>query len=94
MLFRSENKKRERLNAGKSEEELLQLKSESELQGFEDYTDKANVGKTMSPLRSPSANNVHRPCSVTYSEAKKHIYLKCLVGLRCRITFFAQILMK
>ncbi|KAH8902080.1 MFS general substrate transporter [Coniochaeta sp. PMI_546] len=42
-LYVRENAKRDKLIAGKSEEELLQLKNESELQGFEDITDKANI---------------------------------------------------
>lgn len=42
-LYVRENTKRDLLIAGKSEEELLQLKHESELQGFEDVTDKENV---------------------------------------------------
>ncbi|OIW25435.1 MFS general substrate transporter [Coniochaeta ligniaria NRRL 30616] len=42
-LYVRENAKRDKLIAGKSEEELLQLKNESELQGFEDITDKENT---------------------------------------------------
>ncbi|KAH8650111.1 major facilitator superfamily domain-containing protein [Xylariales sp. PMI_506] len=42
-LYVRENKKRDRELEGKSEEELADLKRESEVQGFEDVTDKANV---------------------------------------------------
>jgi hypothetical protein len=42
-LYVRENARRDKLIAGKSEEELLQMKNESELQGFEDVTDKENV---------------------------------------------------
>ena len=42
-LYIRENKKRDQALAGKSEEELADMKRESELQGFEDVTDKHNV---------------------------------------------------
>ena len=42
-LYVRENAKRDKLIDGKTEEELLQMKNESELQGFEDVTDKENV---------------------------------------------------
>ncbi|CAJ2513061.1 Uu.00g011800.m01.CDS01 [Anthostomella pinea] len=42
-LYVLENKKRDRAYDGKSEDELVDIKRESELQGFEDVTDKDNV---------------------------------------------------
>ncbi|KAI1377624.1 MFS general substrate transporter [Hypoxylon crocopeplum] len=42
-LYLVENKKRDRALEGKSEHEIAEMKRESDLQGFEDVTDKANV---------------------------------------------------
>lgn len=42
-LYVLENKKRDRNLEGKSEEELAEMRRESDLQGFEDVTDKDNV---------------------------------------------------
>jgi hypothetical protein len=43
LLYVLENKKRDRALEGKTEEELAEMSRESDLQGFEDVTDKANV---------------------------------------------------
>lgn len=42
-IYVFENKKRERSLEGKSAEEIAALDQESQIQGFEDYTDKTNV---------------------------------------------------
>lgn len=42
-IYVVENNRRERLLKGKSEEEIAALKRESQIQGFEDVTDKKNV---------------------------------------------------
>jgi hypothetical protein len=43
LLYVLENKKRDRSIVDKSEEEIAAMKRESDLQGFEDVTDKNNV---------------------------------------------------
>lgn len=42
-IYVLENNKRERSLQGKSEQEIAALNHESQIQGFEDYTDKTNV---------------------------------------------------
>ena len=46
-LYARENKSREQVLVGKSEDEIADMKRESELQGFEDVTDKHNVSNTV-----------------------------------------------
>ncbi|KAH8660100.1 major facilitator superfamily domain-containing protein [Xylariales sp. PMI_506] len=43
MLYVIENRKRDKALEGKTDEEIAEMKRESELQGFEDITDKENV---------------------------------------------------
>lgn len=43
VLYVLENKRRDRSIADKSEDELAEMRRESDLQGFEDVTDKNNV---------------------------------------------------
>jgi hypothetical protein len=70
-LYVRENSKRDKLIAGKTEEELLPMKNESELQGFEDVTDKENVNIPQTPFNGLVANIYRRRCfDMSYKDAK------------------------
>lgn len=52
LIYVIENKRRDKMLVGKTEEEIAYLKKESEIQGFEDVTDKDNVGlRTLPDLK-------------------------------------------
>lgn len=63
-LYVRENKRRDRGIAGKSEEEIAEMQRESDVQGFEDVTDKNNVSRAPSPVEKYAADPITRPCSV------------------------------
>lgn len=54
-LYLRENRRRERELRGKTDDELAQLVRQSDLQGFEDVTDKANV-RTSTKVRPKEAH--------------------------------------
>jgi hypothetical protein len=51
IIYVLENKKRDRSLEGKSEEELVEMRRESDLQGFEDVTDKDNVSTATNDVK-------------------------------------------
>jgi hypothetical protein len=52
LLYVLENRRRDKTLEGKSDDEIADMKKESELQGFEDVTDKHNVSTSSIP-KSP-----------------------------------------
>lgn len=63
MLYVLENEKRDRAMKGKSEEEIAEMRRESDIQGFEDVTDKHNVSFPL-PCKTTELT-VYRLCSGT-----------------------------
>jgi hypothetical protein len=67
-LYVLENRRRDKALEGKSEEEIADMTRESELQGFEDVTDKDNV--SFVPERLGSLLTPTRSCSDTFYKAR------------------------
>lgn len=74
-VYVRENKKRDKMLEGRSEEDIAYLKRESEIQGFEDVTDHNNVGDSVFPSRllvlAKLTCRVSRSCSDTSSRPVK-----------------------
>lgn len=65
LLYVLENKKRDKMLEGKSEDELEAMEKESNLQGFEDVSDKNNVSSPYVYLSKTIRNLISsRPCFV------------------------------
>jgi hypothetical protein len=75
LLYVLENKTRDRRLVGKSEGEILEMKRGSELQGFEDVTDRHNVSSGALCVRDTSSGlKHHRSCfDMLFSSNRKHI---------------------
>lgn len=68
-IYVLENKKRDRMLEGKTEEEVKEMQREGEVLGFEDVTDKANVSLPVVWSRSLSdLLTLCSPCSGMFSE--------------------------
>lgn len=61
-IYVKENSKRERSLEGKSAEEIAALDQESQIQGFEDYTDKTNVSDTGDDIELMTELTLSRLC--------------------------------